>query len=54
VDFTFDLIEKAGIIVVPGSSFGKHGEGFVRLAMVQPEPEIKKAIAAIQQSGILH
>ncbi len=53
VDFTFDLIEKAGIIVVPGSSFGKHGEGYVRLAMVQPETEIKKAIAAIKGSGIL-
>ena len=54
LDFTFDLIEKTGIIVVPGSSFGEHGEGFVRLAMVQPETEIKKAIAAIGQSRILH
>jgi LL-diaminopimelate aminotransferase len=53
VDFTFDLIEKAGIIVVPGSSFGAHGEGFVRLAMVQPEAEIRKAITAVKQSGIM-
>jgi LL-diaminopimelate aminotransferase len=53
VDFTFDLLEKTGIIVVPGSSFGEHGEGYVRLALVQPEAEIRKAIMAIKASGIL-
>lgn len=51
--FTFDLLEKTGVIVVPGSSFGERGEGFVRLAMVQPEEKIKKAIQAIETSGII-
>lgn len=53
VEFTFDLLEKTGIIVVPGSSFGEMGEGYVRLALVQPEEKIIKAIALIRASGIL-
>jgi LL-diaminopimelate aminotransferase len=42
--FAFDLIEKAGVAVVPGDAFGKQGEGYVRMALVQ-SPE-KLAIAA--------
>lgn len=53
LDFTYDLMEKTGVIVVPGSSFGKHGEGFVRFALVQKEEQIVKAIDNIKNSGIL-
>lgn len=52
LEFTFDLMEKAGVIVVPGSSFGKYGEGFVRFALVQNEEQILKAIQNIEISGI--
>jgi len=51
--FTMDLIEKAGVIVVPGISFGQLGEGFVRIALVQQEDKILKAIENIKNSGIL-
>ena len=51
--FTMDLIEKAGVIVVPGISFGQQGEGFVRIALVQQEDKILKAIENIKNSGIL-
>jgi LL-diaminopimelate aminotransferase len=53
VEFTFDLLDRTGIIVVPGSSFGSNGEGFVRLALVQGEERIKKAAQLIKSSGIL-
>lgn len=53
LEFTFDLMDKTGVIVVPGSSFGKHGEGFVRFALVQPDEKIKKAIKNIKNSNIL-
>ncbi|MCY6371006.1 aminotransferase class I/II-fold pyridoxal phosphate-dependent enzyme [Clostridium ganghwense] len=53
IDFTFDLLEKTGVIVVPGSSFGNRGEGFVRFALVQSEERILKAIENIDKSGIL-
>lgn len=54
VDFTMDLLEKTGVIVVPGSSFGPMGEGYIRLAMVQPEERILKAIDVIRESSLLN
>ena len=51
--FCMDLIEQAGVICTPGSSFGPMGEGFVRFALVMPPEEIKKVILAIKESGIL-
>lgn len=53
VDFTFDLMEKTGVIVVPGISFGDYGEGYVRIALVQEESLILKAIENIKNSNIL-
>ena len=52
-EFVMDLVEKAGVIVTPGSAFGACGEGFVRLALVQDEEAIERAVAAVDQSGIL-
>lgn len=51
--FTYDLMNKAHVIVVPGISFGEEGEGFVRIALVQDELGIQKAIASIKNSGLL-
>lgn len=53
LEFTFDLMDKTGVIVVPGSSFGKHGEGYVRFALVEDEDRINKAIKNIQSSALL-
>ncbi|WP_290774228.1 aminotransferase class I/II-fold pyridoxal phosphate-dependent enzyme [Anaerofustis sp.] len=51
--FCFDLLDKTGVLVTPGSAFGPSGEGYVRMALVQDEEEIKKAILNIDKSGIL-
>ena len=51
--FAMDLAEKAGVIVVPGSSFGELGEGYVRLALVYPVNTIREAVKAVAESGIL-
>jgi len=51
-DFTMDLLDKTGVIVVPGSSFGEEGEGYVRIALVQTEENILKAINNIKNSNI--
>lgn len=53
VEFTFELLQKTGVIVVPGSSFGDMGEGYVRLALVQSEEKIRRAIELINESRIL-
>ena len=46
-EFAMELVEKAGILVTPGSAFGESGEGFVRMALVQDEEAILKAAEAI-------
>lgn len=51
--FTFDLLEKAGVLCVPGVSFGELGEGYVRMALVQPCEVLEKAVRNIKESGIL-
>ena len=47
-----ELMEKAGVIVTPGASFGPHGEGYVRFALVLPPEKIKEAVESIRTSGI--
>ena len=51
--FAMDLVEKAGVMVTPGSAFGPSGEGHVRLALVQDEPVLNQAVEAVKISGIL-
>lgn len=52
-DFAMDLVEKSGVMVTPGSAFGPSGEGYVRLALVQDEEELVKAVTVIDECGIL-
>lgn len=51
--FVEALIQKAGVMVTPGSAFGPSGEGFVRMALVQDEEDIRRAIQRVKESGIL-
>ncbi len=46
-EFAMELVEKAGVLVTPGSAFGESGEGFVRMALVQDEEAILKVAEAI-------
>jgi len=52
-DFTVKLLEKSGVICVPGGSFGELGNKYVRMALVQNTDTIKRAILNIKNSGIL-
>ena len=51
--FTMELMEKTGVIVTPGASFGSLGEGYVRMALVLPPDKMKKAAEEIRRSDIL-
>ena len=51
--FVLELMEKSGVIVVPGTAFGSLGEGYVRMALVYPVEVIREAVHAIAESGIL-
>ena len=51
--FVLELMEKSGVIVVPGTAFGSLGEGYVRFALVYPVEVIKDAVKSIAESGII-
>lgn len=53
VQFVRELMDRSGLIVTPGSSFGSLGEGYVRLALVLPPEEIREAAQAVKESGVL-
>lgn len=52
-EFTYELIDKAHVVVTPGHAFGPTGEGYVRIALVQDVEKLKKVITSIKNANIL-
>lgn len=50
--FCEELMEKAGVVVTPGASFGPSGEGHVRMALVLPPDQIALAVEAIREARL--
>ena len=50
-EFTNDLLVKSGIVVVPGSGFGKNGEGFFRLSAVATDVQLQEVINRMKKDG---
>jgi len=49
IEFSTLLVEKAGVAVSPGIGFGEHGEGYVRIALVENEQRIRQAARNIRR-----
>jgi aspartate/methionine/tyrosine aminotransferase len=47
VKFCLDLIAATGVALSPGAGFGKHGEGYVRFALVYPPKTLREAATKI-------
>ena len=50
LEFSKFLLYEAGVAVSPGIGFGKHGEGWVRFALVENEMRIKQAVRGIRRA----
>jgi len=50
--FTKKLLDKCGILVVPGSGYGKSGEGYVRFAITIDQKQIVEAILRLKKAAI--
>ncbi|MBF2035611.1 MAG: LL-diaminopimelate aminotransferase [Leptolyngbyaceae cyanobacterium T60_A2020_046] len=44
IAFCVKLVEATGVALAPGRGFGKHGEGYVRVALVQEIPTLLSAV----------
>jgi alanine-synthesizing transaminase len=49
MQFATLMVEKSGVVVSPGVAFGEHGEGFVRIAMVENEQRIRQAARNVRR-----
>ena len=49
MSFCAAMLEKCGIIVVPGVGYGPAGEGYVRFALTLDEKRIREALARMKQ-----
>ena len=50
VEFSKFLLEKAKVLVVPGTEFGKYGEGFVRMSYATSYEKIEEAMDRIEKA----
>ena len=48
VEFSKLLLERARVAVAPGIGFGEHGEGFVRIALVENTQRLRQAVRNIR------
>lgn len=52
VDFVSVMLEKANIVVPPGTGYGPNGEGFFRIALTVGEERLKEALERMKKAGI--
>jgi len=50
--FSEMLLEKTGVLVVPGSGYGKYGEGYFRASITVPEEKLKDAVSRMRAEKI--
>ena len=51
--FAQRLLEELTIVVTPGSSYGEHGEGYVRLSLTTPDDQVSKGVERLASWKIL-
>ena len=49
--FCEDLLEKSGIVVVPGDAFGEYGKGFFRISYVCSDEKLQEVIDRMKADG---
>jgi len=49
-EFSDYLLNEAGVAVLPGTSFGEYGEGYLRLSFATSVENIKKALNRIDEA----
>jgi len=47
-EFAARLLEDTDIVVTPGSSYGKYGEGYIRLSLTTPDEQVEKGCRRLE------
>jgi LL-diaminopimelate aminotransferase len=46
-DFCFKVLEEANVWIIPGSMYGKYGEGYLRIALTHPVKRLAEAMSRL-------
>jgi len=49
IDFSMSLLKKCDLAVAPGYGFGEHGEGHIRIALVENKDRIRQAMRNLKK-----
>lgn len=52
-EFTMDLLEKTGILVVPGNGYGQYGDGYFRMSITTSVERLREAVKRFKTYSIL-
>ena len=52
--FADDIMEKSGIVIVPGSGFGQYGIKYFRISLVLPEDQLKQVLNRMEKDGFTY
>ncbi len=47
--FCLDMVRRAEVAMTPGGAFGEHGEGYVRIAMIENEQRMRQAFRQLDR-----
>jgi len=50
-DFCSKLLDEASVAVTPGNSYGKHGEGYIRLSLTTPDDRLEEGLSRMEKWG---
>ncbi len=49
LQFCSKLLDEASVVVTPGSGYGEHGEGYVRLSLTTPDDRVEEGLGRIER-----
>src|SRR5512143_3844513 len=50
LEFATKLLEDAGILLTPGTAYGRYGEGYFRLSLTVPDDRLEQALERIRRT----
>ena len=53
-EFCDDLLTKSGVVMVPGTAFGKYGQGYVRVSIVCSQKELEEVVKRMKEDGFTY
>jgi LL-diaminopimelate aminotransferase len=49
VDFSAELLDRAAVVVAPGTGYGPHGEGYIRISLTVADERLREAMDRISE-----